>query len=390
MKYSTACADSYKVFDAMQRRKATFLANPEWRRVPWELFPKTDMDRLIDIQVLLPRIFELEDQVGASPPSVQQAEKARKLLQTCIYLDSMFTEWFNTLQTQSTTPLSWSTPWSPRRQTEATKLGFLGCCTYESYLAFVDLKTAFLHMYYWAGLTMLYRSIQNLHRMAYGGMHKYTNINQGILTSRQFPPVSTHQDMFTLPQPAIIPPQLQWPPPSFDFPCVTSSEPDLDRPPYQPNGFQHNRFQTQMETPSPPSSYGASSPDPLEPSTCHMTSATLDTKYSPESITNLAHLINRSLPYVLDHTLHELGPDHSAWPIWCALTVLRERGVEEGEKANWCRQMMGMWLREGWGFALMGWRWGEAFGKMGSDWGRGREPEGFVEEVGDEARDVAL
>ncbi|KFY11414.1 hypothetical protein V491_07218, partial [Pseudogymnoascus sp. VKM F-3775] len=48
----------FACYDAMSRCQATFLARPEWCAAPWEDIPKTDMDRLLDIQVMLPGIFE--------------------------------------------------------------------------------------------------------------------------------------------------------------------------------------------------------------------------------------------------------------------------------------------------------------------------------------------
>src|SRR5580700_9039585 len=91
----------------MARRKATFLADPEWCSVPWEEIPKSDMDRLFDIQVLLPGIIERGERLESHPPSFHRRLKAKDLLQNCIQIDKMFNDWYKELQSQSEDPLFW-------------------------------------------------------------------------------------------------------------------------------------------------------------------------------------------------------------------------------------------------------------------------------------------
>src|SRR5277367_5991920 len=76
----------------------------------------------------------------------------------------------------------------------------------------------------------------------------------------------------------------------------------------------------------------------------------LPNKFSEESVIILAEQICRALPYTLNRTLHSLGPDHSAWPIWCALQVFKRRG--RADELAWCTKMLEMWDREGWKFGF--------------------------------------
>jgi hypothetical protein len=322
-------ADICKIFDAMSRRRATFLAEDDWRTVPWESIPKTDVDRLMDIQVFLPRIFELEEQLETSPPSSDRAEKAKTLFQKCIQVDKVFENWYFRLQIQSDKPLFRPLPWNSKRQKTAKELGFDMCCAYTTYLEFLDLRIAFLHLYYWAGLTLFYRTMQNIHRMCYNDFY--------------FRP-SNSPELFTPAHPLLVPASTSLklsPSPATLSHTLASTPSNQTLAPYEAS----HPFAT---TPSPPSSYGHTSPtqsfisdySPIPP---------LDSKYSEEAIGDIAHNICRSLPYALDRTLHELGPDHSAWPIWCALQVFKRQGVEE--EMSWCTEMMEMWSREGWKFA---------------------------------------
>ena len=313
----------------MSRRRATFLAKRDWRTIPWEIIPKTDVDRLMDIQVFLPRIFEIEEQLENSPPSPARAAKAKVLLQKCVELDKMFENWFFKLQTQSEEPLFRSLPWNSNRQNTAKKLGFEMCCAYASYLEFLDLRIAFLHLYYWAGLTLFYRAMQNIHRLCYEDFH--------------VPPTDSPES-FMLAHPSLGPVsntlKLSPSPATLSPPHAST----LLNQPLAPYNASH----LFAATPSPPSSYAHPSPTQSFISD-YSPIPQLDSKYSEDSIVDIAHNICRSLPYTLDQTLHELGPDHSAWPIWCALQVFKRQGVEE--QTSWCMEMIEMWGREGWKFA---------------------------------------
>ncbi|OBT53061.1 hypothetical protein VE04_06160, partial [Pseudogymnoascus sp. 24MN13] len=98
----------FACFDAMSRRQATFLARPEWCAAPWEDIPKTAVDRLLDIQVMLPGIFERARRTEAFPPSAYRRLKAKDLLDNCTRLDKSFEEWYSDLKSQSDGPLYWT------------------------------------------------------------------------------------------------------------------------------------------------------------------------------------------------------------------------------------------------------------------------------------------
>lgn len=152
-------------FDAMSRRKSTFLASPEWCDGPWEDVPKNDMDRLFDIQVKLPAIFERAERTEALPPSVHRKLKAKDLLDNCSRIDRSFEEWYNELHSCSDSSLFWTVDvstnfgssngdeWKPRNDLDTI---------FPTNFEFVDVKTAFLHLYYWAALCLFYQTIQQI------------------------------------------------------------------------------------------------------------------------------------------------------------------------------------------------------------------------------------
>ncbi|KFZ01312.1 hypothetical protein V501_10091 [Pseudogymnoascus sp. VKM F-4519 (FW-2642)] len=149
----------FACFDAMSRRQATFLARPEWCAAPWEDIPKTPMDRLLDIQVMLPGIFERAKRTEAFPPSAYRRLKAKDLLDNCTRLDKSFEEWYSDLKSQSDGPLYWTIdavhtfPPKPRNELNAI---------FPTSLEFTDLDTALLHLNYWAALCLFYQTIQQI------------------------------------------------------------------------------------------------------------------------------------------------------------------------------------------------------------------------------------
>ncbi|KFY28512.1 hypothetical protein V493_02894 [Pseudogymnoascus sp. VKM F-4281 (FW-2241)] len=149
----------FACFDAMSRCQATFLARPEWCATPWEDIPKTDMDRLFDIQVMLPGIFERAKRTDAFPASAYRRLKAKDLLDNCTRLDKSFEEWYTDLKSHLDGPLYWSVdaghPFNPNARGELNTL-------FPTTLEFVDVETALLHLNYWAALCLFYQTIQQI------------------------------------------------------------------------------------------------------------------------------------------------------------------------------------------------------------------------------------
>jgi hypothetical protein len=318
-------ANIKQCFDALSRSVSTFLAEPEWLTVPWEIIPKSDMDRLFDIQFRLPAIFEREGQLEKEPPSAARKSEARKLFDRCNEVVKMFDDWYEDLHSRSKEPLFWYIPRQTHKEGSVENLGFDMCSLFPNYLQFTDLNTAFLHLYYWAALGLFYHKIQHIHSLMSDDTPELSRISPEPCTSRLSPdlpaPLLAVKRRNASASPLLTPPIE--PPPRRDrsyFFQSMSSEPLITTFPANPT----------LETPNP------GHPTPLNP------------KYSEDSVLALAYLICKSLPYTLNRTLHSLGPDHSAWPVWCALQLFKRRGFTEG--LVWCRKMLDMWGRAGWKF----------------------------------------
>jgi hypothetical protein len=318
-------ANIKQCFDALSRSVRTYLAEPEWLTVPWENFPKTDMDRLFDIQFRLPAIFEREGQLEKEPPSAARKIEAGKLLDQCNKVVKMFDDWYEDLHSRSKERLFWFIPRQTHKEGSVESLGFDMCFLFSNYLQFADLNTAFLHLYYWAALSLFYYKIQQIHRLLSDDIPELF---------RKSPEPCTARLSSDLPGPVL----------AFKR-CRENTSPLLI-PQIEPSARIDRSYFTHSISSEPLITTFSANPIPETSSPGHP--PPLNPKYSEDSVLSLAHSICKSLPYTLNRTLHSLGPDHSAWPVWCALQVFKSRGFTE--ELAWCTKMLEMWGREGWGF----------------------------------------
>jgi len=243
------------IFDAMSRRKSTFLADPEWCTVPWENIPKSPMDHLFDIMVQLPNIFERAERLHNYPPSIARTLKAKDLLHNCTYVDNQFAKWYNELHESAEGPLFWTKP----KHQEYDRQGYSEAdSAFLEIFEFTTLRVSLLHMYYWSSLCLFYRTVQQIHTVL--------------------------------------------------FPTQSGSSTPIP-------GFYNNSPFTQQE--SSTSTYHAQgSPSSHFPGP---QIESLNPKFQDSAIEVFAGNICRSLEYGLNETTSFIGPDCCAFPLWNAL-----------------------------------------------------------------------
>ncbi|KAI1087777.1 hypothetical protein F5B19DRAFT_48613 [Rostrohypoxylon terebratum] len=98
------------IWAALLDRQPTFLCSPEWTVVPWERHPRTPLDDLLDIVVLLPSIFSRADRVTAMEASGARRSKAKDLLISCINIERQFDIWYSMVHQrvdEQGSPLYW-------------------------------------------------------------------------------------------------------------------------------------------------------------------------------------------------------------------------------------------------------------------------------------------
>ncbi|KAI5928806.1 hypothetical protein F4810DRAFT_705738 [Camillea tinctor] len=86
------------IWAALLNRQPTFLCSPEWTIVPWEHHPRTPLDDLLDIVVLLPSIYSRADRITPLEPSMDRQLKAKDLLSNCINIETQFDIWYSVIE----------------------------------------------------------------------------------------------------------------------------------------------------------------------------------------------------------------------------------------------------------------------------------------------------
>jgi hypothetical protein len=142
---------------ALLNRRDTYLSEPQWSTTPWELHPKSLLDRLFDITVLMPSIFARADRIIPLQATVTRRLRAQDLLANCLNIERALDEW-HALASQPTEeyPLVYWTeePDSP----DASQIPFA-----DSF-AFRDGISSIMFLYYWMSLILFHRCVESLHR----------------------------------------------------------------------------------------------------------------------------------------------------------------------------------------------------------------------------------
>ncbi|KAI1328484.1 hypothetical protein F5Y16DRAFT_156093 [Xylariaceae sp. FL0255] len=135
------------VLAALLNRQPTFLCNPEWTVVPWESQPRTPLDELLDIMVMLPSLFSQADSVVEGDGSVEARSMAAELLTNSMNIERQFDIWYSVVFSNG--PF-----WA-----DETASGY-GSCSVP--LAFGSALLCLVHIFYWAALVAFYGCICDL------------------------------------------------------------------------------------------------------------------------------------------------------------------------------------------------------------------------------------
>ncbi|KAI1431226.1 nucleophile aminohydrolase [Xylaria sp. CBS 124048] len=142
------------IWAALLNRQPTFLCNPEWTVVPWEQYPRTDLDDLLDVVVLLPSIFSRADNIMALRSCVDCRLKTRDLLKDCVNIETQFNIWHNVIQRKAR---SSGEPYWPAGSPESgSHLPF------QAPLSFTSPLSCLVHVYYWTVLISFHQCVYTL------------------------------------------------------------------------------------------------------------------------------------------------------------------------------------------------------------------------------------
>ncbi|KAI1338063.1 hypothetical protein F5Y15DRAFT_417497 [Xylariaceae sp. FL0016] len=141
------------IWAALLNRQPTFLCSPEWTVVPWEYHPRTSLDDLLDIVVLLPSIYPRADSIASLQSSTSRNLKARDLLKDCMSIEAQFDFWYAMVQHNADGGVPF---WAADALSSDTRLPF------GNSLVFSDPHMCMVHICYWAVLVSFHQCIHSL------------------------------------------------------------------------------------------------------------------------------------------------------------------------------------------------------------------------------------
>ncbi|KAI1844638.1 hypothetical protein JX266_009094 [Neoarthrinium moseri] len=148
------------IFASLLNRQTTTLASPDWHSVPWELSPKTALDRLLDTIAQIPTILSRSDRILSLLPSIGRRLKANDLLSNCASIERQFETWYAGVEEAARrnpqNPLLFWPHDTTIGQPEQGQMPFE--VTYD----FPSSMSGLAHVYYWTGLIVLYGAMARL------------------------------------------------------------------------------------------------------------------------------------------------------------------------------------------------------------------------------------
>ncbi|KAI1268443.1 hypothetical protein F5Y18DRAFT_441217 [Xylariaceae sp. FL1019] len=162
------------IWIALLNHQPTFLCNPEWTVLPWEHQPRTSLDDLLDIVVLLPSLFYQAAGLTEEEPSAQRQSRVVDLLSSCVTIESQFEIWQQMLTASCQSAPFWPDSTAPAQAPFGQPLYFAGPLL------------CLVHVYYWAVRIQF-------HRFVFGLIESLGSGNNGApgIDVRKYQPTQT-------------------------------------------------------------------------------------------------------------------------------------------------------------------------------------------------------
>ncbi|KAK3332477.1 hypothetical protein B0T19DRAFT_457297 [Cercophora scortea] len=138
-----------QITTALLNRTPSYLAEPQWITTPWELHPKSALDRLFDILVYLPNMLARADRVLAQDQTLARRLMAQDLLNNCLSLERQLDDWY-----ASAGSAFWIS------EPDVANMG--AQMPFADTFAFPDGAAATMFIYYWMALIVFYPYLERL------------------------------------------------------------------------------------------------------------------------------------------------------------------------------------------------------------------------------------
>lgn len=143
---------------ALDHGQDTFLAQPEWTTIPFNLHPKRKIDELLDIFALGAEPGRLGRTLSTLPPD-KVISTALAIISKLLVIHKQLEDFYSRLQNESPQPMYMERGLLTKSDNTAVDPEFV----FPPILWFYDLDSAATLTIYWSTLTMVSRRGQQLH-----------------------------------------------------------------------------------------------------------------------------------------------------------------------------------------------------------------------------------
>ena len=151
-----------QIIRALFKRKATYLAEPEWLSVPWQALPKDNFHSLLDLLARVTCLIEQSDQILASSSSTARLTRIAVFLTNGSRLEQELKCWYNNFLL--------GLPKLP--YTELPVEDVVQDEVFQTMLHFETFELFQMHSIYWAALCLLYDCLHEVRHHLYGPTYR--------------------------------------------------------------------------------------------------------------------------------------------------------------------------------------------------------------------------
>lgn len=144
---------------ALLARRGTFLSTQSWCTTPWDTYPKSLFDRLLDMISYLASLVEQLDRLKTLQATTARRQDAERVLHSCQALERRFEQWLNLTNQR--------TPDQPPNYWVDVMGSTLVSTPFNEPYDFRDSVTGTMFIYYWMAQLQFHSCAEGLYELAF-------------------------------------------------------------------------------------------------------------------------------------------------------------------------------------------------------------------------------
>ena len=149
-----------QIYQVIKSRQPTYLADPDWTKLPWKSIPKTPIDQLLDKTAALANLFVQGSEIE-SLESTSLLRASLGIVSRCWKIEAELRQFYEDLERANRGPLYWPKFSTESNPADDAKHGKVFPVAFQ----FLNLKMAFTFMIYWASLILVWAVLTHVYQL---------------------------------------------------------------------------------------------------------------------------------------------------------------------------------------------------------------------------------